>query len=198
MKNLARLLAMPVILVALGSAALLGQSDSAQAQQQTTIAVGNYWFCDASHSGNVCETTITEGDTVVWDFSSAMATHTSTGPSWDSGNRNSGTFSFTFNDPGSYDYHCNVHPTLMMGRIIVRATAPAPTATSPASVGHTPVAAATPTAKTSGGVPTVVLPSTGQGPSSGAAGSWWLFAAVATLGVALSGLGALAYARRHS
>lgn len=198
MRILARMVAMPVILVALGSLALLAQSDSAQGQQQTTIAAGNYWFCDASHSGNVCETTITEGDTVVWDFSAAMATHTSTGSSWDSGNRNSGTFSFTFNDAGSYDYHCNVHPTQMMGRIIVQAAAPEPTATSPSSGGRTPVAAATPTARTSGGVPTVVLPTTGQGPSSGASGSWWLLGVIAAAGFALSGLGALAYARRRS
>jgi plastocyanin len=193
MKRLAPIAAMLVMLVALASAALLGRSDSAQAQQQTTIAVGSFWFCDASHSGNVCETTITQGDTVVWDFSSAMATHTTTGTLWDSGNMNTGTFAFTFNDAGSYDYHCNVHPTLMMGRIVVQAAAPEATATAPLSGGHTPA----PT-KTSGGVPTVVLPITGQGPSGDAADPWWLFAAVAAAGVALSGLGALAYTRRRS
>jgi plastocyanin len=186
------------ILAALAGTALLGQSDSAQAAQ-TTIAVGNFWFCDASHSSNVCETTITEGDTVVWNFAGAMATHTATGTIWDSGNMNGGTFSFTFNDAGSYDYHCNIHPSLMMGRIIVQAAAPEPTATSPSSGGETPSGAQpTATRPTSGGVPTVVLPTTGQGPSGGASGSWWLLGVIAAAGVALSGLGAFAYTRRRS
>lgn len=194
MKRRPAIFAMLVVLVALAGAALLGQADSAQAAQ-TTIEVGDFWFCDSMHSGSVCETTISQGDTVVWSFGDTMATHTTTGSIWDSGNINrGGTFSFTFNDAGSYEYHCNIHATLMMGRIVVQA-APAPTATSPLSGGHTPAAAPT---RTSGGVPTVVLPTTGQGPSSGASGPWWLLAAVAAAGVALSGLGALAYTRRRS
>ena len=30
-----------------------------------------------------------------------------------------GTFSFTFNNTGTYDYHCNIHP-IMKGEIIVK------------------------------------------------------------------------------
>jgi len=102
-----------------------------------TIAVGDIWFCGpAFSSGNVCETKINQGDTVVWDFTGATLPHTTThcgascasptaSPLWDSGvispSSPDRTFEFTFTEPGTYLYFCEVHPTTQRGRIVVNA-----------------------------------------------------------------------------
>jgi hypothetical protein len=177
------------VFVALGGAALLGGSDAVRAADQS-VTVGEFWFCSSASQGGTCVTTVTEGDTVTWDFSGASATHTTTGDIWDSGNVNpGGSFSFTFDDAGTYAYQCNIHPTQMMGSIVVEAAAEPPTATSP-SADETPGSVA-PTATRAAS-----LPPTGQGPSDSPT-SWWMFASVVTAAAALSALGALAYARRR-
>lgn len=69
---------------------------------------------------------ITAGDMVKWTNSDA-APHTSTSdtPMWDSGNLNQGqSYSFQFNTPGTFPYHCSIHPT-MLAVVIVEA-APVP------------------------------------------------------------------------
>ena len=92
------------------------------AQQTTTIAVGDFWFCSASFEDGVCETTITEGDTVVWNVGGASAPHTTTecgascdsptgSPLWDSGIIDDGaTFQSSFDQVGTYLYFCQIHP----------------------------------------------------------------------------------------
>jgi hypothetical protein len=122
-----------------------------------TIPMGGsiyYWFCDSSHSfGNVCTTTIQVGDTVTWQNVSDTA-HTSREcdgscgavlpptplPLWDSGPvAISGTFSRQFNQAGTFNYQCNIHPTLMRGQIIVlAATTATPTPTSAPTPTPTP------------------------------------------------------------
>jgi hypothetical protein len=104
---------------------------------QVTIAVGDTWFCSASFRNGVCETTVTAGDTVVWDFGSASLPHTTTecgascdnptaDPAWDSGVISKGaTFQRRFASPGTFLYQCRVHPDFMRGRIIVEGE-PAP------------------------------------------------------------------------
>ncbi len=70
--------------------------------------------------------TIKVGTTVVWK-NTTSAPHTVTsddGKSFDSGVNNpiapqSGTFSFTFTQPGTYAYHCSFHP-YMKATIIVQ------------------------------------------------------------------------------
>lgn len=70
--------------------------------------------------------TIKTGTTVVWK-NTTSAPHTVTsddGKSFDSGTSNpiapqSGTYSFTFNQPGTYAYHCTFHP-YMKATIIVQ------------------------------------------------------------------------------
>ena len=168
----------------------------AAAQETTTIAVGNFWFCDVSFQNGVCETTINAGDTVAWNFSSATATHTTTecgdscdapsgSPFWDSGSVSDGsTFQFTFNEPGTYSYRCNIHPSPMRGRITVLAAQDEPTATPKAS----PPPDDSPSASME---PTVVAPpATGQGMQSEAAYATWFVVALAASGVAMAGLGA--------
>ena len=64
--------------------------------------------------------TVTVGTTVVWQ-NSTDAPHT---VSSDTGNtlngmlNTGGTYSFTFTKPGTYSYHCNIHPS-MKAMIIV-------------------------------------------------------------------------------
>ena len=127
-------------------------SPTATAQETTTVAVGDIWFCNDSFSAGVCETTISVGDTVSWDFSGAQIPHTTTDcgadcddptatPLWDSGLVVDGSkYAFTFDTPGTYLYYCAVHPTLQRGRIIVQQDPP-PTST-PTS---TPLPTSTPT-----------------------------------------------------
>jgi len=132
--------------IAIGRAALgLRQSDDLDAVKcsgtggsgQVTVDVGDIWFCNPTFSnGNVCETKINQGDTVVWDFTGATIPHTTThcgascssptsSPLWDSGlispSSPDRTFEFTFTEPGTYLYFCQVHPSAQRGRIVVNA-----------------------------------------------------------------------------
>ena len=112
------------------TAAFVAQQGTAQAAT-TTVGVGDIWYCSGIYEGGVCETTIDSGDTVVWDFSGANLPHTTTEcgdscddptgtPRWDSGLIAGTTFQYTFNEPGTYLYYCQVHPFLQRGRIVVR------------------------------------------------------------------------------
>ena len=113
---------------------------------------GPFWFCDSAHSGVVCTTTVSLGDTVTWQNTS-LVYHTVTecdgvcttipgSPIWDSGLvAPSGTFSYQFNSLGTFNYQCNVHPFEMKGQIVVVAAGPtatftpSPTPTPPPAVG---------------------------------------------------------------
>lgn len=172
----------------------------------TTIAVGDLFYCDSSFEGGVCTRSVNAGDTVVWDMSGANIAHTVTdcgascsnptsSPSFDSGIMESGTFSFTFATPGTYNYYCQVHAFEMRGTIVVQAAAaPTPTlvpGTTPTG-GATPVPGTTPTGSTAGG-----LPPTGYGAEQQASSQWWTLAAMALIGIAMTSLGAFAYSRRR-
>jgi len=98
--------------------------------------------------------TITVGTTVTWT-NTATFHHTSTSDTgvWDSGTVNGGgTFSFTFNTPGTFPYHCTFHVLSgMVGTITVQAAATAtptdtPTSTATATATPTRRATRTPTA----------------------------------------------------
>jgi plastocyanin len=64
--------------------------------------------------------TIAKGTTVTWtNMDTAQHTVTSDSKVFDSGFLNpGGTFQFTFDTPGTYTYHCNIHPS-MTGTITV-------------------------------------------------------------------------------
>jgi len=186
-----------LVLIALatlaGSLLLLLPNPAAAAD--ATVPVGNFFFCSSASEGATCTTTVNVGDTVTWDFSGASAPHTTSSGAggWDSGTVSpGGSFQHTFTQAGSFAYVCNIHPTLMMGTVVVQA-APAATATpqpsggTPSASTSTPVAGATAT-------PGSGLPPTGQGPQSGDTNAW-LLAALAIVGVAFAGTG-LALARR--
>ena len=144
--RLARLtspLRLVAILVVLATAVLWSQQGApptTMAQETTTVTVGDIWFCNESFYAGICETTISVGDTVSWDFAAALLPHTTTAcgadcdsptdtPLWDSGLVVDGSkFEFTFDTPGTYLYYCAVHPTLQRGRIVVQQDLP-PTST---------------------------------------------------------------------
>ncbi len=69
--------------------------------------------------------TITTGSSVRW-INTGLHEHTSTSSAsssevWDSGVLNPGmVFTHTFNTPGVYDYHCNIH-SFMTGTVVVQA-----------------------------------------------------------------------------
>ncbi len=116
-------------LVTLVFAAAAGPHQQARAQTATVIEVGDFWFCDSSFQSGVCETTISVGDTVQWQWvGSSSHTTTECGGDldacsqphlWDSPVQSAGTFSFSFDSPGSFVYRCQVHPSVMRGRIAV-------------------------------------------------------------------------------
>lgn len=191
------------LLTIAGLAVSLVMSSGSVSAATTTVPVGDLFFCSESFSGGVCTTTVTAGDTIVWDFSAQDAAHTVTAcgascdnptssPLFDSGLvQNHGTFQFTFTTAGMYNYLCQVHALQMRGQIVVQAAA------APTQAGGTrPAAGATSTPVLSthgdngGG-----LPPTGYGPQPHSSSSWWAFAAMAVVGATLVSISALSFVR---
>jgi amicyanin len=100
-------------------AATATQAGNAQSVMIITNSSGTFAFSPAS-------LTIKAGTTITWKNTTAVP-HTVTsddGKSFDSGTANpiaaqSGTFSFTFKTPGTFAYHCAIHP-FMKATIIVQ------------------------------------------------------------------------------
>jgi plastocyanin len=111
--------------------------------------------------------TVQAGDTVTWTVTQAIGephSVTSGSPGADQGKQfdsgiglkdNGLTFKFTFQQPGTYNYFCQVHPALMTGQVVVMAAGasapaasagPAASLQAPASPAASPVAAASPAA----------------------------------------------------
>ncbi|VVB76261.1 Halocyanin [uncultured archaeon] len=83
--------------------------------QNYAVNISNFAF-------NPAEVTINKGDTVSW-LNSDSSQHTVTSDTaglFDSGFLAKGaSFQHTFNEAGTYTYHCSVHPS-MSGKIIVQ------------------------------------------------------------------------------
>jgi plastocyanin len=61
------------------------------------------------------------GAEVTWSFQDGQMPHNVEGDGWSSGDpQRSGTFRRTFDQPGTYDYACALHPQ-MTGRVVVTA-----------------------------------------------------------------------------
>jgi len=180
-------------------------NEEARGQTTVNVEVGSNYFCSSSNIG-VCETNVTAGDTVTWQWVSGTHTVTqcdatfSTCPpavGFNSGNLGSGaTFSQAFNSPGSFEYHCNLHPS-MQGRINVAAAQATPTAsagqTAPAQTG--PTASAGPAA-TRTAAP-AVIPGTGGAQTDGGS-SWSLILAISGGVLLIASAGASIAVRRRS
>jgi plastocyanin len=67
------------------------------------------------------ELTVSAGTTVTWTNQDLVAhTTTSDDDLWDSERMGQGdSFSFTFEEPGTYTYICSIHPTQMQGTVSV-------------------------------------------------------------------------------
>jgi plastocyanin len=181
-----------VLGVAAFSMASRGSVDAATTQ----VNVGNYYFCVASDSGHVCETDITAGDAITWSVEAGThrvvqctdANFTACPPAggFDGGDFSTGqTFSRTFATAGAFFYHCSIHPTEMMGKVVVAA---AVTASPTAS----PTAAATAAGTTAPTATAAKVPSSGGPPASGGTAPWEY--ALLALGMTLLGGSAIAFA----
>ena len=166
-------------LAALSLLGLLVFAPSAWAQgQEVTVRMEDNFFDQAN-------ITVEPGTTVTW-VQSGDNSHTTTSYDglWDSGmieGGTDGTFSFTFEEPGTYDYFCIPHEALgMVGTVTVSGG----TATASPTGTGTATATASPTA--------TALSDTGGPPVSS------LLTLAASLALGVSGLVALALLRRHS
>ena len=144
----ARLLALALLAVIAVAPLFWGDAESgarrAGAQGTVTVAVGDFFFCGPSLPPGACQTVVSVGDTVVWEYRMGTEGHTVTHcgdscdtptstPLWDSQGLSPGqTFSYTFNAPGTYRYLCRFHPEAMRAEVLVVAP-PTATATQPAA-----------------------------------------------------------------
>lgn len=164
----------------------------------TTVVAGDIFFCSESFRNGVCVTTVTAGDTIVWDFSGADIAHTVTdcgascsnptsSPRFDSGIVQGGgaSFQFVFSNPGTYNYYCQVHAFEMQGQVVVQAgAAPTVPGSTPTTSGATLVPGTTP--PSSGG-----LPATGSGPKTSGSSEWLAMTLLAATGLAAISLAGL-------
>jgi plastocyanin len=86
--------------------------------------------------------TVNAGDVVTWTVTKSIGEPhsvtsgkpgTDQGKDFDSGiglKDDGQSFQFTFDKPGTYDYFCQVHPTVMTGQVIVVASGQSPAAAS--------------------------------------------------------------------
>ena len=94
-------------LAILSMAALLICAPAVSAQDNMTVSIRDFSF-------NPGQITVAPGTTVTWT-NEGPSPHTTTADdgSWDSGTLQQGEdFSFTFDKPGTYTYHCSIHPDM--------------------------------------------------------------------------------------
>jgi len=87
--------------------ALLVFAPAVSAQDDMTVSIQDFSF----DPGQI---TVAPGTTVTWT-NEGPSPHTTTADdgSWDSGELQQGEdFSFTFDKPGTYTYHCSIHPDM--------------------------------------------------------------------------------------
>ena len=156
-------------LAVVGPMSMPAVAQGAGAVSMVEDSPGHYAFSPGSVSVPV-------GTAVTWtDKSDAGHTVTSDTGAFGSSTINTNqTFSFTFNQAGTFAYHCTIHP-YMHGTIVVTGAAQSTTASSSSAQ---PAAAATPAAS-----PTPMAKAPSQLPTTGAGGT-----AIAGAGAALAGL----------
>lgn len=106
----------------------------------STVVISNFAFTPTT-------TTVSLGTVVTWVNQDTVA-HTSTSDTglWDSKTiKVGGTYSFTFTAPGTYTYHCSIHPFMKASIVVLgpSTATPTSTATSPPSATPTPTSTAT-------------------------------------------------------
>jgi plastocyanin len=94
-----------------GTSASQSQPSAADENNADAVSIQNFSF-------NPGTLTVKKGATVTW-INNDSASHTIKSNSFNSGNlAKGGTFKFTFNDSGAFDYFCGIHPS-MTGKIVV-------------------------------------------------------------------------------
>jgi len=83
-----------------------------QTNDENTVSIDNLSY-------NPSSLTITVGETVTWSNDDALDHTVTSEDMFDSGLLSSGdTFEYTFDEAGTFDYTCTIHPS-MQGTIIV-------------------------------------------------------------------------------
>jgi plastocyanin len=107
--------------VGLLTTAMLLAAPRVDAAETVTVDISDFAFQPAT-------VTIQAGDTVTWTNNDSVA-HTATSThdpaSFDGEMEPGESFSFTFSEPGTFDYICEIHPA-MEGTIVVEAAAASP------------------------------------------------------------------------
>ena len=94
-------------LAILSMVALVVFAPAASAQDDMTVSIQDFFFSPD-------QMTVAPGTTVTW-VNDGQQPHTSTADdgTWDSGTLQPGDdYSFTFDQPGTYTYHCSIHPDM--------------------------------------------------------------------------------------
>jgi len=144
------------VALALALLVMFGTATSTAAAD-VAVTINGFAFMPAS-------ITVPVGTRVVWTNQQPQVPHTVTSDTaglFDSGTIQTGaTFAFTFNQVGTFAYHCNIHPN-MHGTVVVTAAGtpatPAPPATTAPAPTVPPVAAPVPSSAPAP-APTVALP----------------------------------------
>ena len=170
------LLVVALIVTLAVTAAMIGSGPINVRAAQVNVDVGNFYFCDQSFQGGVCETTVNAGDTVVWSVSAGTHNVTECDASFATCPMSGGfvsaalgqgqQFQHTFDAAGTFYYECTFHPQGMKGRVVVQAAqataTPSPTPAPTQTAAPTTAASATPTRTPA------AVPATGGEPSGGA------------------------------
>jgi LPXTG-motif cell wall-anchored protein len=171
-------------LAILPMAAMLISVPAVSAQDEMTVSIQDFFFDPGQLS-------VAPGTTVTW-VNEGQAPHTTTADdgTWDSGTLQPGEdFSFTFDQPGTYTYHCSIHPDMTAsvkvsgGGEATSSASASMSASASASASPTASASASPTTSASASV-SPKLPDTGGI-------SLPLLAAVALVGGGILAVGAM-------
>lgn len=154
-----RYIAQLFILVALFGL-IIGARTTTTSAATMGVTIQNFAYAPASISVPV-------GTTISWTNRDSTAhTVTSNSGAFDSGIMNAGaSYSFTFNQAGTFAYHCEIHPFMVASITVTGSAAAAPAAPTAARAPVANTGGAAPTrasAPSSGGTTAPVLPTTGQ------------------------------------
>jgi plastocyanin len=166
--------------ITLALVGLIMPAGGARAQEAVSVSIHDFTF----DPGTI---TIQPGTTVTWTNNDS-ATHTATADdgSFDSGNLATGqSFSMTFDTPGTYTYHCAIHPNMTATIVVTDATTnDGNGATTTGDQDQTDTGSSTPD------MTDMTLPNTGSGhAASDHSGMTFLLMALAVAGLTTAGVG---------
>jgi len=128
--------------------ALLICGPAVSAQDDMTVSIQDFSF-------NPGQITVAPGTTVTWT-NGGPSPHTTTADdgTWDSGTLQQGEdFSFTFDEPGTYTYHCSIHPDMTASIKVSGGGGGGATTSSSASMSPSASASMSPSASASASMP---------------------------------------------